>query len=72
MTFEIIALICAIGIEPAECMPGAGARVVEKIGEESSELGCMRQGELSSGGSIAKPRADEFEKILCLRKGKPT
>lgn len=70
MTFEIIALICALGVEPKDCMPGAGARVVEKIGEEHSELACMRQGLLSSGGSISKPKDGEFEKIICMRKAR--
>ncbi len=71
MTFEIIALICALGVDPSACTPGAGARVVEKIGEEHSELGCLRHGLLVSGGSISKPKDGEFEKIICVRK-KPT
>jgi len=69
MTFEILVLICSLGVEPRDCMPGAGARVVEKIGEEQSELACMRQGALSSGGAISKPKEGEFEKIMCVRKG---
>jgi len=68
MTFEIIVLICGMGVAPRDCMPGAGARVIEKIGEERSELACMRQGALSSGGAIAKPKDGEFEKIMCVRK----
>lgn len=68
MTFEIIALICAIGVEPQACQLSAGARVVEKIGEGQSEMECLRQGVLSSGGAISKPRDGEFEKIICVRK----
>ncbi len=66
MTFEIIALICSLGVEPRDCVPGAGARVVEKIGEADSELGCVRQGLLSSGGEISKAKDGEFEKIICV------
>jgi hypothetical protein len=69
VTFEILVLICGLGVEPRDCMPGAGARVVEKIGEEHSELACIRQGALSSGGAISKPKEGEFEKIMCVRKG---
>jgi len=70
--FQIFVLICALGVEPRDCMPGTGARVVEKIGEENSELGCLRQGALSSGGAISKPKDGEFEKILCVRRGSRT
>lgn len=68
MTFEVIVLICVLSIEPKDCMPSAGARVVEKIGEAQSELSCMRWGLISSGGEIAKPKDGEYEKIICLRK----
>ncbi len=67
MTFEILALICALGQDPRECIPQT-ARVVEKIGEEHTELGCLRSGAISSGGAIVKPGDGEFEKIMCLRK----
>ena len=67
MTFEILALICALGQQPRECIPQT-ARVVEKIGEEKSELACLRSGALTSGSAIVKPKDGEYEKIMCLRK----
>lgn len=69
MTFEILVLICGLGVEPHDCMPGAGARVVEKIGEEHSELACMRQGALSAGGHVTHPGEGEYAKLMCVRKG---
>lgn len=67
MTFEILALVCALGQDPRECMPPT-ARVVEKIGEEHSELACLRQGALSAGGATVKPGEGEYLKLMCVRR----
>ena len=64
MTYSILALICALG-QPCTIET---ARTVEVIGQETNPLACMRQGLLSSGGSISKPKDGEFEKIVCLKR----
>jgi len=64
MTFSILALICTLG-QP--CTTDT-ARTVEVIGQETNPLACMRQGLLSSGGSISKPKGGEFLKLVCMRK----
>ncbi len=69
MDFEIVALVCALSVSPQDCTFEKGARIVEKIGEERSELGCLRQGALSAGGAVSKPRDDEYLKIVCRRRG---
>jgi hypothetical protein len=45
--FDVIALICALGQAPQDCVPQT-ARAVEKIAEVDNELGCLRWGVLST------------------------
>jgi hypothetical protein len=68
MTFDVLLLVCILGQDPSECVPQT-ARAVEKIGEGTSELDCMRWGALSSGGSVVKPQQGEYAKIECVRRG---
>jgi hypothetical protein len=63
---QIISLICAVSVSPGDCTPDHGARVVQTIGEESNEQGCLRQGAVVTGA--IRPSEDEHEKIVCLRR----
>jgi len=46
--FAIVALVCALGQDPAECQTPT-ARDVMILGEETSELACFRQAQMSAG-----------------------
>jgi hypothetical protein len=70
--FQIILLICAAGVPPGECQPDQKALVVQTLGEERNELGCLRRGSLSAGADVVKPNEGEYEKIVCLRKPSET
>jgi hypothetical protein len=67
--FDVIALICALGQAPQECVPQT-ARDVFKVGEESSDIACMRRAQMGAGsvtlGHIGK---DEYFKFECVRRG---
>ena len=67
MTFEIIAMICALGQGPRECVPQT-ARSTFKVGEESNELACMRAAQMGAGKLSFRLRDDETWKFMCVRK----
>jgi hypothetical protein len=67
MPFEALALICALGQDPQECIPQT-ARTVEIIGEEASELGCARASMLALGGHVEHPKDGEYAEVICIRK----
>ncbi len=67
--FSIIALVCALGQDPADCQPPT-ARDVMKLGEEKSELACFRQAQMSAGKveTLRRIAADEWIKFSCRRR----
>jgi len=67
--FSIIALVCALGQDPAECQPPT-ARDVMVLGEERSELACLRQAQMSAGNveTLRRIAADEWIKFACRRR----
>ena len=67
MTFEVLALICALSAP--DCTPET-ARVVEKIGEGTSEIACQRWGTLSLPRGV-EIGPGEYPKIMCVRRRKP-
>ena len=67
--FSILALVCTLGQDPAACQP-ATARDVMKLGEERTELACLRQAQMSAGGieTLRRLAADEWIKLACRRR----
>jgi hypothetical protein len=69
MMFQIVALICALGQDPAECEPPT-ARDVIVIGESPSTLACQRDGALALGKIAALIGEREYPKVICRRRNR--
>ena len=67
--FSIVALVCALGQDPAECQPPT-ARDVMVLGEERDEIACMRQAQMSAGKveTLRRIGPDEWIKFSCRRR----
>ena len=66
--FEVLALICQLSQAPQECVPQT-ARDVFKVGEESSDLACMRRAQMGAAGvTLGRIGPDEYFKFMCVRK----
>jgi hypothetical protein len=72
MSFNIVAMICAAGMNPADCAPEPGfSRDVAIIGSVSNELWCSveAQQDLAKIASFRDLAEGEFIKIMCVRNG---
>jgi len=64
--FQIIMLVCAIGISPSDCDPNnaisytAGPQV-------RNEIMCLHQGETGIATTAVKPQQGEYLKVVCQR-----
>jgi len=65
--FDIIALVCALGQVPQDCIPQT-ARSVYELGQSDSELACMRQAQMSDGKVSLTSNPDEYKKFMCVRR----
>lgn len=67
--YKIVALICIAGQSSQECQPPT-ARDVMVLGEQSTEMACMRQAQMSAGGVelLRRLAANEWIKFACERK----
>jgi hypothetical protein len=65
--FDIIVLICALGMEPRECQPPTAVDQVF-LGSVPNEIRCGIEGEehLAHAASLVKP--GYFIKITCVRR----
>jgi hypothetical protein len=65
--FDIIVLICALGMEPQECQPPTAADQVF-LSSVPNEIRCGMDGEerLAQAASLVKP--GYFVKITCVRR----
>ena len=72
MTFNIVAMICVAGMNPADCSPAPGfSRDVAVIGKVSNELWCAveAQQDLAKSAPFRNLGTGEFIKIMCVRNG---
>lgn len=72
MTFNIVAMICIAGMNPAECGPEPGfSRDVAVIGQVSSEVTCgvEAQQDLAKSAPFRDLAVGEFIKIMCVKNG---
>jgi hypothetical protein len=67
MTFEIIAMICALGQSPTECVPQT-SRSHWTLGTEANELGCMRQAQMSDAKISLAASPGEYIKFMCVKR----
>jgi hypothetical protein len=67
MPFQVVALICALGQDPAECQPPT-ARDVVVVGEAGDELACLRRGMVDAGKLYVLVGEHDYVKIMCRRK----
>ena len=66
MTFDIIALVCALGQSPVECQAPT-AREVMVLGNVPTELRCLLESQqhMAQVAGLIKP--DEYAKFSCVR-----
>ena len=72
MTFNIVAMICAAGMNPADCAPEPGlSRDVAIIGSVANELWCSveAQQDLAKIAPFRDLAEGEFIKVMCVRNG---
>jgi hypothetical protein len=72
MTFNIVAMICVAGMNPADCGPAPGfSRDVAIIGQVSNELWCAveAQQDLAKSAPFRNLGTGEFIKVMCVKKG---
>jgi hypothetical protein len=70
MTFNIVAMICAAGMNPADCAPEPGfSRDVAIIGSVSNELWCTVEAQQDLAKIAPFRDLGEFIKIMCVRNG---
>ena len=66
--FDVMALICQLAQAPQDCIPQT-ARDVFKVGEESSDLACLRRAQMGAAGvTLGRIEAGEYFKFMCVRK----
>ena len=68
MTFTVIALVCALGQDPAECQPPTARSVMSLQRGLPNEMACMRAFTMSipEVASLIDP-AREYPKLACER-----
>jgi hypothetical protein len=72
MTFNIVAMICVAGMNPADCSPAPGfSRDVAIIGQVSNELWCAveAQQDLAKSAPFRNLGTGEFIKVMCVKNG---
>jgi hypothetical protein len=70
MSYNIVAMICAAGMNPADCAPEPGfSRDVAIIGSVSNELWCSveAQQDLAKIAPFRDLADGEFIKIMCVK-----
>ena len=67
--FDVLALICQLAQSPQECIPQT-ARDVFKVGEESTDLACLRRAQMGAAGvTLGRIDKDEYFKFMCIKRG---
>jgi hypothetical protein len=65
--FDIIVLICALGMEPQECQPPTAVDQVF-LGSVPNEIRCGMDGEEHLAQAASLVKAGYFIKITCVRR----
>lgn len=64
--FNIIALVCVLGQDPAECQPPTAHDVIV-LHKVDSELACLRESQMHLAKAASLVAANEYVKIACVR-----
>ena len=66
MTFDVIALVCALGMDPAECQPPTALRQIF-LGNVRNELMCGLEGQEHLAQAASMVPSGYRVKLICAR-----